>query len=427
MSKAVAKRILFIQHTGIAYSGSARSLLYTMAGLDRERYQPIVALIRPCLPLIDLYQEAGIESIAWPGIGTFEHTTLHSCSPTHPMCWQHQAQLVKGWRRSRERTAALVAHVRPDLVHLNSAVLMQAALAVEELGLPLVWHVREAPDKGSFGLRYQWMVNAMKRAANEVIFISEADRRAWVGDGFGQVVLNFVDLVEFDKARGTGANTRKALGIAADAPVIAYLGGVGEVKGYLVLLEALALLRPQFPGIRCIMPGSVYPPPSNWKSAVARKVLPVVGSGTLGQKAESLIRKHRLDDVCLRMPGVESVAGLLAASDILTFPALAPHFARPVIEAAVMGLPTVASDLDGPRELILAGETGTLVPPNDARALAQGLAELLMDDDKRRRMGTRAQSWACEQFDARRGVRKIEAVYERIFGEEPPSAKNATR
>jgi glycosyltransferase involved in cell wall biosynthesis len=419
------KRLLYIQHTGIAYSGSAKSLLYTLAALDRDRYQPIVAVIRPCQDLLDLYRGIGVETLSWPGVGTFEHTTAHSCSPVHPLCWQHQIQMAKGWSTSKKRVAALVAEVKPDLVHLNSVVLVQAALALEELGMPFVWHVRESPSEGLLGFRRQWMVNTLKRAPKQSIFISEADRRAWVGGGIGKVVFNFVDVTEFENAMDTGPEVRSELGIADGAPVVAYLGGIGEVKGYLVLLEALSILRKRFQGLRCIMPGTIYPPPSNWKSAIARKTLPIVGGGTLGQKAEALIRRFSLEDVCLRMPGMPSVAGFLAASDVVAFPSLTPHFARPVIEGAVMGVPAVSSDLDGPRELIDNGHSGVLVRPNDAAALAEGLAELLENDEKRHQMGANAREAASERFDARQGIRQIESIYDVVFGKmEQPAERS---
>ncbi|HET6344157.1 MAG TPA: hypothetical protein VFH51_04450, partial [Myxococcota bacterium] len=69
-----ATRVLYVQHAG-SLGGSCMSLLYTLQGLDRRRYAPVVALIRPSPAVTALYRDAGIQVLPWPGIHTYEHTT----------------------------------------------------------------------------------------------------------------------------------------------------------------------------------------------------------------------------------------------------------------------------------------------------------------------------------------------------------------
>src|SRR5829696_2076820 len=63
---AAPRTVLYIQHAA-APGGSAMSLLYTMQALDRARYHPVVALVRPADALARLYEDAGIRTVPWPG------------------------------------------------------------------------------------------------------------------------------------------------------------------------------------------------------------------------------------------------------------------------------------------------------------------------------------------------------------------------
>jgi glycosyltransferase involved in cell wall biosynthesis len=104
------------------------------------------------------------------------------------------------------------------------------------------------------------------------------------------------------------------------------------------------------------------------------------------------------------------VPRLLAATDVLAFPSLAPEgFGRPIIEAMAMARPVVATDV-GPSHELLGPDAGLLVAP-DAESLARGLAELLDTSERRARMGQagRRRVEACFTLD--RQVTEMSAIY----------------
>jgi glycosyltransferase involved in cell wall biosynthesis len=117
------------------------------------------------------------------------------------------------------------------------------------------------------------------------------------------------------------------------------------------------------------------------------------------------------------MPYEENVPALLAVSDLLVFPSTQPHFARPVIEAAAMGKPSVASNLDGVSELVDSGKTGLLVPARDPRALAKAIATLLEDKNQRQRIGEAAHVFARSRFDSVAQVKKMMNVYNNLLAQ----------
>ena len=81
-----------------------------------------------------------------------------------------------------------------------------------------------------------------------------------------------------------------------------------------------------------------------------------------------------------------------------------------------MAKPVVASDLGGPRELVVHGSTGLLVAPNDPDDLAKALAEVLQDPQMAARMGAAGYERARQLFDAPKNAARTFALYAEIFG-----------
>ncbi len=92
------------------------------------------------------------------------------------------------------------------------------------------------------------------------------------------------------------------------------------------------------------------------------------------------------------------VAELLAAADIFALPSHFEGLPMSVIEAMLCGLPVVATAIRGPREQVVDGETGLLVPPADPASLASALARLAGDPALRARMGEAGRVRACGRF-----------------------------
>jgi len=93
------------------------------------------------------------------------------------------------------------------------------------------------------------------------------------------------------------------------------------------------------------------------------------------------------------------VAAVLAASDIFVLPSHFEGLPMSVIEAMLCGLPVVATDISGPREQVVQGETGLLVPPATVAPLAAALLALATDAAARARMGEAGRLRAMALYD----------------------------
>lgn len=407
-------KVLFIQHAA-AVSGAARSLLYLMEGLERSDYQAVPALIRPSRELRDFYESAGFPTIDAPGITTFEHTTASWGRLSRPLAIVSILRSIVGWRASMAATRRLVTATAPDIVHLNSVVLQSSAEALACQRVPAVWHVRESPVAGYYGKRKAFMVKRLLSACNELIFLSNWDKASWVGDRRGVVVRNFVDLEQFERM-GREKISDSLSQMTQNSRVILYVGGVSELKGIRVLLKALAIVRDKVPNIKCIAPASTLASSGKLTSRVARAILPLVGCGVLAQEVEDLIRSLRLESVFCMLPTVAQIAPLFALSEVVVFPALEPHFARPILESGVMKKPSIASDIGGMRELVDDGKTGMLVKPGDHWDLAAALLRLLNEPVLAASLGRAAYEKVGREFNAPDKIQAVVRIYESILG-----------
>ena len=181
------------------------------------------------------------------------------------------------------------------------------------------------------------------------------------------------------------------------------------------MLRALRALKKQAFDFVCLMPGCFYNPPDYWQLNLARKILPWFHYGTLGQRVIRKIKNNGLTDCCVITEFNSDSLSLIAAADIVVFPAVEPHFARPVIEAGAVAKPVVASNLEGIKELIQNGVTGILIKPNKPKLLAAAIVRILSDGQLAGAMGEAGYLQAKEKFSAEKNCAKIMEIYDRIL------------
>lgn len=201
---------------------------------------------------------------------------------------------------------------------------------------------------------------------------------------------NGVDLTRFDRVR-LGGEPRRRLraewGVADERVVIGIVGRLVAEKGYPELFEAMAGL----PGADLVVVG---PDDPDKPDALPRPLVE--------QAAAAGVRflGHRDD-----------VEHLYSAFDVFVLPSHREGFPRAAMEAAAMGLPIVATDIRGCRQVVEPGVNGLLVPVRDAAALREALAQLVEDAEGRAAMGKASAERARLHFDEHEVVRRVLACY----------------
>lgn len=174
-------------------------------------------------------------------------------------------------------------------------------------------------------------------------------------------------------------------------PTVLFVGRLERRKGLPVLLEAFRIVKRRFPAAR----------------------LEIVGpDGGLRRRLEAYIRRHRLAEVALLgfRPDEEVVRRYRQAWVFCAPATEGESFGLVLLEAMAAGLPVVASDIPGYREVAGPDSGAVLVPPGNPAALAEALVGLLGDTDRRTELGRRGQAWAAG-FDWGRVARRIVEVY----------------
>jgi glycosyltransferase involved in cell wall biosynthesis len=315
---------------------------------------------------------------------------------------------------SIQATMELIQFVEPDIVHLNSLVLVPSALGAKLAGVKLVWHIRESVHPGHFGLRRRLLRSLVTRLADEIVFICDQNKQQLMVKRKGVVVNNIVDFTRFDRHLN-GLVVREELGLDPSAKVILFLGGMSHIKGAPVFLAALPQVKQQVPELEVIIAAALGPQSNKVVARIARTVLPLVGSGTPRQQFDALLDTGHIRSYAHLLPFSRDPERLMAAADVVVSPFTEPHFGMPVVEAGAMAKPVVASRIGGLEESVVDGQTGLLVSPNDPSALADAIVCVLKDEVLAHLLGEAGYHRAFVQHNADVHVLKIQMIYDRLL------------
>jgi glycosyltransferase involved in cell wall biosynthesis len=390
------KKILAV-HQGGGLGGAPVSLLSLLAALDRRRYEPRVLFTEPGETL-GYAAQLGVAARVVPIGGAFYYSAHARLGP------RSLARFVQSFPSAVERARAVLRQERPALLHLNTSVLLAWAAAARREGVPVVWVVREVLGPHP-GLR-RWHARFISRHARQVVVVSNA-----VAEAFqlrARRVYNAVDLRDYrlDLLAEREA-VRPELGLNEDAPTLMALGSVQRPKGHWLLLEAFARLEPNSRLV--LVCGGVG---QEYATSARGRLKRALGKPL--DALEALLRDASRGGLSPRITVTgfrRDIPRLLAATDVLAFPSLAAEgFGRPIIEAMAMARPVVATDV-GPSAELLGPAAGVLVPPHPD-ALANALADLLQDPDRRRSMGHAGRRRVEERFALERQVAEMSAIYD---------------
>jgi glycosyltransferase involved in cell wall biosynthesis len=262
------------------------------------------------------------------------------------------------------------------------------ALASRQVGIPLLFTAHNLLVSPSSLERLA--VRYIAARARLVLAVSSAVRASLQAAGVNgtkvAVVPNGISLAPFDYYQIHRPN-RVPFGVPEDAPLVAGVGRLSPEKGFDTLLDAMMLVREKMPTVHLLLAGA--------------------GTEEKGLRLHRFIRSGQGV-----MPGfVEDTASVLAAADVVAIPSRQEGQGIVALEAMAARKPVVATRVGGLPETVVEGETGLLVPPNEAPALADALAELLADSERRTAMGEAGRRRVEAEYTAERMTQQIARFY----------------
>lgn len=388
----MAINILVVHQSSDLY-GSDRVLLALVAALNRVKYHPIVLL--PVVgPLVSELAAASVECHVLP-IARLSRATLSL---------RGLLGLPANLIRSIRGINRVLDGRSVDLVHSNTLAVLSGAIWARFYRVPHVWHVHEIILRPKFVRKVYTLL--LSCFADCIICVSHATKENLLQDKPAlarkiQVVWNGlkrdhpVDELE-------AMLCRQQMDVHHGEVLIAQLGRINRLKGQRLLVAAVDLL---------------------WHRGLRNLRILFVGSVVLGQEHYLRALQHDIEKSEARgcfivKPFVNDVWSIWDACDIAVIPSTEPEsFGMVALEAMAASKPIIATNHGGVTEIILHGETGLLVPPCDAAALADAIKLLADDKDLGQKMGREGELRGREVFSLVRHVANMVVVYERTMAD----------
>ena len=136
------------------------------------------------------------------------------------------------------------------------------------------------------------------------------------------------------------------------------------------------------------------------------------GRGQLEAELKEQVQRLGLDKRVHFLGLRQDIPRILALLDVFVLPSLSEGLSMAILEAMIAGKPVVATQVGGNPELVLHGETGFLVPPQDSEALAASLAALLTNRQQADQFAERGKRRAEGQFSLGTMVRAYQTLYD---------------
>lgn len=288
-----------------------------------------------------------------------------------------QARLVSRFRPQVGNLSRLIRELDADIAQLPGITSPQAAVAARREGVAVAWQLLDTRPPALLRRAAMPMV---KRLADVVMTTGVEVAKLYPGTSkLGERWVSFVppvDPAEFHPDAERRRIARAALGVEDEQLVVGTVGNRNPQKGHEYLIRALSTVRGSHSAAVLRVRGNASPVHRTYEAKLQREVQSAgLDSRSLGSVEEGL-----------------GVAGILPGFDVFVLASVPRSEGLPtaILEAMACGLPVVATDVGGVREIVEHGTTGYVVPARDPGAIAAAVSRLLSDAELRSSLGRQA-------------------------------------
>jgi len=369
-------------------------------------------------PQLRAFADAGMEVIGVSAPGPFVDQ-LTSWGITH-VALDHATRSVAVGQDvlALVELERLFRRLRPDIVHThNPKPGLYGRIAARTAGVPgivnTVHGLYAAPEDPRLRKSVVYTLERIAATCSDVeLFQNPEDlevmRRLGVPAGHLVLLGNGIDLDRFRAVRTpeASARARRALGVDDSAIVVGTVGRLVWQKGFRELFAAARHLRSLRDDVVFVVVG-----PEDTAKGDALGPEDIAEARAIG----NLVFTGHRDDV----------EDLYAGFDMYALPSYREGFPRSAMEAAACGVPVIATDIRGCRQVVDHDRTGLLVPVHNGDALALAIAALAADPARRSDMGARGRQKAEAEFDDRVVIGRTLDAYRSL--PEPPTSWTTAR
>lgn len=353
---------------GIEWSGGMEQITLLISGLKEENHINFLACPPPS-KLIGRLSPLGI--------------------PIRKISMRQDYDLIAAWK-----IRGFVKETNPDVVHTHHATAHAVTLlALTGMGSPPLVVSRRVsfpPRRNPFSI---WKYGSSRIKAYTVV--SQAVKETLASRGVKaekiHVVYSALDPVRFSKSN-VGQKVRVPLGFGEKGKVVGKLANYSPWKGHRVFLQAAKICLASDPALKFILIGNH-----------TEELGPYVHSLGIGHSVKIL--GYRTD-----------VPELLSAMNVSVNAAIQGEgLSGAMRESLMLGVPVVATDVSGNREIVRHNQTGILVPPGNAQALAQAILKSLASPGDAKAMAEKGRQWVLQNATAEKMTADTLRVYETVI------------
>ena len=293
---------------------------------------------------------------------------------------------LRGWLAA---TPGAVVHTHNANAHYHTVA---ATLGLRPGRLVNTRHGMGASQPRSRG---EWLYRRSMGRTDVVAAVCEAARARFAAQGVRPraellAVPNGIRVETFANANEERrAALRNVLGLAPGTRIIGTVGRLNPVKDQATLLQAFARVHAE----------------------AADTALVLVGDGALRASLEAQAATCGAGDAVRFLGDRGDVRQLLQGFDVFALSSRSEGYSMALLEACASGLPIVATDVGGNREIVADDRNGVLVPAADAQALAAALLGLLRDPARAQRLGAAGRDWALRDASVQAMAARYDALY----------------
>ena len=304
---------------------------------------------------------------------------------------------IKLWRLFRQ--------IRPDIVHTRNLATLEAQLPALLAGVPHRVHGehgRDGHDLANNSAKYRLLRKVFRPLVDRYIPLS-LDLHEYLREKIKvpeRKLVRICNGVDIEKFTPDSSHSGQALpdGFSGKGTiVVGTVGRMEAVKDQLTLANAFIQLVKEYPnGRKCLR-------------------LVMIGDGKLRAPAQALLEAADMANIAW-LPGKrDDIPLLLRAMDVFVLPSLGEGISNTILEAMASGLPIVATDVGGNRELVDQGNTGFLIPSGNKEIMAHSIRTYVDDPDLRCKHGTLARQRCEARFSIGKMVQRYQSLYDEMI------------
>ena len=378
------KRILYL-HAGAEMYGADKVLLELIKGLDSKEFEAHVILPNDGV-LVEALRQVGAQ------VSVLDYPILRR-KYFNP---KGIADYIRSYNFYAKQIALYAREHNIDMVHNNTAAVLEGIYLKRKLKLPLIWHVHEIIVKPKAISDFINML--MGRYADKIVTVSQAvanhiKQSPFIKDSQVEVIYNGVDNAVYYPM--DASSIREKFDIAQDALVIGMIGRVNAIKGQNDFIEAVEPLLEKNEQAVAFLAGGVFPG-EEWRLEELDKR--IASSSVVSQI-------HRIDYY-------DKTSELYNMFDIFVLPSIKPDsLPTVVLEAMACSKPVVGYNNGGIAEMVVDDKSGYLVKPNRPQELSNAISLLLDSSEKREKFGRVGYQRQKELFSLESYIKNFSELY----------------